>query len=208
MLTKGTGVTLLLWLSSSVISLIFGLVIGTLRCTQLRVPVLSWLADGITLILRGVPLYAQLMIAYFALPPLLGIAPSALATGIVTLGLCSGAYVSEIVRGTFNTIDKGQWLAAQALGYAKWQQLYYVLGPQMISNAFPTLVNEYLMVLKSTALLASIGIVELTKVGTNIMYRTFDPLPVCFSMALIYLGISGLITLISTYLERRFYAYR
>ncbi len=208
LLMKGTGITLLLWLSSSAVSILFGLIVGTVRCTQLRVPVVSQLADGITLVLRGVPLYAQLMVAYFALPQLLGITPSALSSGIITLGLCSGAYASEIIRETYNSLDKGQWLAAQALGYSRWQQLYYVVGPQMISNAFPSLVNEYLMVLKSTSLLASIGIVELTKVGTNIMYRTFNPLPVSMCIAVIYLTLSALITLISTYVERRFYAYR
>ncbi len=208
LLTRATGTTLLLWASSSLISFTVGLLLGTIRCTQLRIPIVSQLADGVTLLLRGVPLYAQLMIAYFVVPSLLGIAPSAFLTGIITLGLCSGAYASEIVRGTFNTIDKGQWRASQTLGYTKWQQLYYVVGPQMLINAFPTLGNEYLMVLKSTAILASIGVLELTKIGTNIMYRTFNPLPVCFSIAAVYLGLSAILTVITSYIERKFYAYR
>jgi polar amino acid transport system permease protein len=148
------------------------------------------------------------MIAYFVIPSLIGITPSALITGIITLGLCSGAYASEVIRSTFNSIDQGQWFASQALGYSRWQQLVYVLGPQMAINAFPSLVNEYLMVLKSTSLLASIGIVELTKVGTNIMYRTFNPLPVCLGIALIYLVLSAFLTKLGALAERKLYVYR
>lgn len=162
--------------------------------------------DCFTLILRGIPVYAQLMIAYFAVPQLTGLAPSALVTGIVTLGLCSGAYASELIRNGYNTIDKGQWLAAQALGYTRWEKVRFIIGPQMMYRTFPALVNEYLMVLKSTALLGALGIVEITKIGTNVMYQTFNPLPVCLIMAAIYLSLSALVSGIGTYLERSFYA--
>lgn len=203
---KGTGMTILLWISSSLLSLTFGLLTGTLRSNQLRVPLLSQLLDGLTMLLRGVPLFAQLMIAYFAIPQLLGIAPSALITGIATLGLCSGAYASELIRNGYNTIDRGQWLAAQALGYSRWQQVRYIIGPQMCKQIFPSLANEYLMVLKSTALLGAIGIVEVTKIGTNVMYQTYNPLPVCFVVAAIYLGLSAILSALSTWIERSYYA--
>ncbi len=203
---KATGTTCILWLSSSLLSFIVGLVTGTIRSQQLRVPVLSPLADVITLVLRGVPLYAQLMIAYFGIPQVLGIAPSALVTGIITLGLCSGAYASELIRSAYNNLDAGQWLAAQALGYSPWQKVYYIIGPQMLKNVFPALTNEYLMLLKSTALLGSIGILELTKIGTNVMYKTFNPLPVCLTIAVIYLGLSAIISGVSAVIERSYYA--
>ncbi len=203
---QGTGMTIILWLSSSLVSLTFGLLTGTVRSNQLRIPFLSPLLDGLTLLLRGVPLFAQLMIAYFAIPQLFGIAPSAVVTGILTLGFCSGAYASELVRNGYNTIDKGQWLAAQALGYSRWQQVRYIIGPQMLRQIFPSLANEYLMVLKSTALLGAIGIVEITKIGTNVMYQTFNPLPVCCIVAAIYLGLSAVLSGISTWIERSSYA--
>ncbi len=203
---KGTGTTVLLWSVSSVISFILGLVTGTIRAKQVRIPILSASADGITLLFRGVPLYAQLMIAYFALPQILGIAPSAFITGCITLGLCSGAYASELIRSGYNNIDQGQWLAAQVLGYSKWQQLYYIIGPQMLKNSFPALTNEYLMLLKSTALVGSIGILEVTKIGTNIMYRTFNPLPVSLVIAAIYLCLSAIISGIIFIIERNYYA--
>ncbi len=201
---KGTGMTLLLWVSCSLLSLMLGLFAGTLRSTQLRIPLISPLLDGITLLLRGIPLYSQLMITYFAVPQLIGFAPSALLTGILTLGFCSGAYASELIRNGYNTIDKGQWLAAQALGYARWQQVRYIIGPQMLQKTFPALVNEYLMVLKSTALLGAIGIIEVTKIGTNVMYKTFQPIPVCLAVAAIYLILAALLTLFANWIERSY----
>ena len=204
---QGTGLTLLLWLCCSVISLAFGLIVGTVRAAEIRTAWIAPLLDGITMILRGVPLYAQLMIAYFAVPQMIGFAPSAFITGVTTLGLCSGAYASEIIRGTFNSIDPGQWKASSVLGYTLWQQVRYILAPQVLRRALPALTNEYLMVLKSTSLLGSIGLLELTKVGTNIMYRTFNPLPICLALAVIYLFFSGIGALLCTAAERRFNAY-
>jgi len=203
---QGTGITLLLWIISSLISITIGLVTGTLRSSELRIPVLAQCLDGITLLLRGTPLYAQLMIAYFAIPQCTGLVLSPFITGVITLGLCSGAYASELIRNGYNTIDKNQWFAAKVLGYSQWQQVRYIIGPQMLFKTFPALVNEYLMVLKSTALLGAIGIIEVTKIGTNVMYKTFNPLPVCLIIASIYLCLSALVSGISIMIERNYYA--
>ncbi len=207
LLLQGTWTTIIVWLSSSVLSLAFGILIGTVRSKQIRTPIIAPLSDCITLILRGVPLYAQLMIAYFVVPQLTGISLSSSMTGIITLGLCSGAYTSEIIRGALHALPDGQWKAAQVLGYNRWQQLRYIIFPQLFAQALPALMNEYNMALKSTAILASIGTLELTKVGMNIMYRSFNPLEVCLSVACIYLVLTTMLSFISTILERRLNAY-
>ncbi len=198
--------TVMLWVLSSLLSFMIGLFVGIVRSEQVRIPVVSALCDGVTLIIRGVPLYAQLMIAYFVLPQIIGISLSAFVTGFLTLGICSGAYACQIIRGAINSIDGGQWMAAQVLGYGRWQQLRYIIIPQALSRALPALMNEYSMVLKSTSIVASIGALELTKVGMNIMYRTFKPLEVCLSIALIYLLINTLFSLIGNMVERRYSA--
>lgn len=208
LLVQGTLTTLELWLASSLISIVFGLALGTIRCSKMRIPVISLIADGVSLILRGVPLYAQLMIAYFVLPQVMGLNLSAFTTGIITLGLCSGAYASEIIRGSLNALPEGQWLSAQVLGYTPRQQLRYIIAPQMLSHALPALINEYVMTLKSTSILASIGALELTKIGTNIMHRSFDPLGVCLSIACIYLALTLIISGIGQLIERKYYAQR
>ena len=207
-LLQGTLATLKLWLAASLISIIFGLLVGTILCAKLRIPVLAQGFTIISVILRGVPLYAQLMITYFVVPQLLGINLSAFTTGVITLGLCSGAYASEIVRGSLNALPEGQWLASQVLGYTRSQQLRYIIMPQMFAHGLPALINEYVMTLKSTSILASIGALELTKIGTNIMYRSFEPLSVCLSIAAIYLVLTTLITGIGRLIERSFYAQR
>ncbi len=207
-LMQGTITTILLWLGSSLISIAFGLTTGTMRSAQLRIPILAQLSDGITLLVRGVPLYAQLMIAYFVIPQLTGISLSPFATGVITLGLCSGAYASEIIRGAINAIPAGQWKAAQVLGYSRVQKLRWIILPQALAQALPSLSNEYSMVLKSTSIVASIGTLELTKVGMNIMYRTFNPLEVCLSIAAIYLTLNTLFSTITTLIERNYYVQR
>ena len=78
----------------------------------------------------------------------------------------------------------------------------------MFSHALPALVNEYVMALKSTSLVASIGVLELTKIGTNIMYRSFDPLGICLSIAVIYFALTIGITTVGKFIERKLYAQR
>ncbi len=200
--------TMLLWLCATSISILLGLLSGTIRCLPLRIPILSPCLDVITVVLRGVPLYAQLMIMYFILPGAFGIQLSSFTTGVLTLGLCSGAYASEIIRSGYNGIDRKQWHVAQVLGYSRWQQLRYIIAPQMITHALPGLINEYVMTLKSTALLATIGTVELTKIGTNMMYRTYNPIGISLMTAALYLGMTTILTTLGIYLERNFNAQR
>lgn len=203
-LLQGTLITVLLWIGASLISCFIGITTGALRSARIRMPVIAPVSDGIVLIMRGIPLYAQLMIAYFVIPQVTGISLSPFTTGVITLGLCSGAYASEIVRGAVQAIPAGQWKAAQVLGYSRWQMLKYVIMPQALRQALPSLANEYSMVLKSTSIVASIGTLELTKVGMNIMYRTFNPLEVCVSIALIYLTINTAFAMMGRIIEKRY----
>jgi polar amino acid transport system permease protein len=203
-LMQGAGVTILLWIGAAIISFAIGLTTGAVRSKRLRVPGVAPISDMLVILLRGVPLYAQLMIAYFVIPQLTGISLSPFVTGVVTLGLCSGAYASEIIRGAIQAIPAGQWKAAHVLGYSRWHMIRYVILPQALRQALPALINEYSMVLKSTSIVASIGTLELTKVGMNIMYRTFNPLEVCFSIAAIYLTINTIFSTIGGFIEKRY----
>lgn len=204
LLLKGTLVTLELWVTSSIISIIFGMIAGILRCSRLRIPLISQALDAITMVLRGVPLYTQLMIFYFVIPELIGINLSSFVAGSIALGLCSGAYTSEIIRGAINSLPQVQWDASWVLGYSIVNQLKHIILPQAIKNALPALVSEYSMVLKSTSIIASIGALELTKVGTNIITRSLDPIPVCLGIGAIYLIINSILSFIGQALERRY----
>lgn len=204
LLLQGTITTCKIWLCSTVISLFVGISIGTVRCSWLRTAALAVPLGILTLLLRGIPLYAQLMIVYFVLPQLTNITFSPFTAGIITLGLCSAAHVSEVIRGTLNSIPRGQWQAAQALGYTNIQQLRFIILPQAFRAALPALINEYVMVMKSTSILASIGTLELTKMSMNIMYRSFNPLGVSLSIAGIYLALTCTVSLLGQLLERKY----
>lgn len=200
---QGLFTTLRLWGVALTVSLIVGCLWGTIRSHKGRITVVSALLDGLTFILRGIPFYVQLLFAYFVIPQILGISLSAFWTASVSLGLCSAAYVSQMVRGGINAIADGQWLAAQALGYSQTQTLRFVIFPQVIRTMLPALNGELDQLLKSTSIISALGVLELTRVGMNIVARTMDPLPVYVTIALLYLAISSLLTLSTWFLERR-----
>lgn len=204
LLLKGTITTFGLWILSSLISILFGVTTGILQCAKLRMTGISTLLNALSGLLRGIPLYTQLMIFYFILPEVLGINFSPFLAGSLALGLCSGAYTSEIIRGAINAIPQTQWDASWILGYSRWQQLRSIILPQAFSNALPSLINEYSMVLKSTSLIGSIGALELTKIGTNIITRTLDPVPVCLGIGAIYLVINSILSVIGKRIEERY----
>lgn len=181
----------------------FGVAAGIIRSHQVRIPLVSLIIDGITFLLRGIPFYVQLLIAYFVLPGLTGISLSAFAAGALSLGLCSAAYVSQMVRGTINSIPQGQWEAARTLGYNKAQTLRHIIMPQVMIMLIPQLGSEFDQLLKSTAIISSIGVLELTLTGKNLVAKYLEPLTIYSSIAVVYLLISSIILGISTLLERK-----
>lgn len=204
LLLQGTLTTIKLWLCASALSIVLGTLTGIVRCTVLRKAPLALPLDYLGLVVRGVPLYAQLMIFYFALPELTRINLTPFSAGVIALGLCSTAHTSEIIRGAINTLSSGQWKAAYTLGYTRIEQLRFIILPQVFRAALPTLVNEYVMVMKSTSILASIGTLELTKMSLNIMYRSFNPLGMCLSTACIYLLLTSIVSGVGRLLERKY----
>lgn len=201
-LLQGAATTMLLWFLSSCVSITIGVVIGFVCSRYYAVPLISHVVQVLTMILRSVPLYCQLMIVYFVLPQLCGINLSAFNAGWVTLGLCSAAYTAEIIRSGINAVPIGQWQAAHVLGYSPFAQLRYIIAPQAVRICFPSLVNEYTSILKSTAILASIGIVELTKMAMNSISRSLEPVGIIVGMAGMYLLLNGALCLVGFCIER------
>lgn len=154
--------------------------------------------------MRGIPVYIQLLIAYFALPQLLGINISPFTAAILALGICSSAYVTEIVRAGINAIPDLQWDACYVLGYNRLQTLWYIIIPQVWRIVLPALANECDAILKSTSILSSIGILELTRVASNMVSRHMNPEVMYPCVALFYLLLSSFIAIFSRYIEQRF----
>jgi His/Glu/Gln/Arg/opine family amino acid ABC transporter permease subunit len=203
LLAQGALMTLVLWLSCACVALCLGIALGIVRCQRLRISYLSVICDSITFVLRGVPFYVQLLIAYFVIPYALNITLSATSAAIFALGLCSAAYVSQSIRAGINSINNGQWEAAAVLGLSTAQTIRFIVLPQTLRTILPTLTNELDQLLKSTSIVSSIGILELTRAGMNIVARDFNPLPVYLTIALLYLAASTVLMLLTTWLEKK-----
>jgi polar amino acid transport system permease protein len=203
LLAKGAVMTFQLLLAAGALSLSLGSLLGVLTCRKLKSRLITPIIEGSTFILRAVPFYVQLLIAYFVLPDILNIHMEAFTASIFALGACSAGYVSQVVRCGIDSIPKEQWEAAWTLGFSTRKSLRYIILPQMLRNVLPALTNELEALLKSTAILSSIGLLELTRMGMNIVSREMEPLTIYLTVAAFYVIISGAIHLLSTNIEQR-----
>lgn len=203
LLLKGALLSLQVFAIAAPLSLILGSIMGSLTCRRLRNRFIAPALEVITFVLRAVPFYVQLLIAYFVLPDLLGIELEAFTAAIISLSLCSSGYTAQIVRGGLNAVPGEQWEAAYTLRYSITSTLRYIIFPQALRGILPALTGELDSLLKSTAILASIGLLELTRMGMNIVSREMNPLPVYLAVAGIYVCISAAINLSSKKLEKR-----
>ena len=151
-------------------------------------------------IIRGTPMVLQLMIWMFVV---FTWSRNATAVGIFGLGINSGAYVSEIVRGGLMAVDGGQMEAGRSLGLNYFDTMRFIVVPQAFKNILPSLGNEFITLFKDTSLVNSIGAMELTYYATRIGGRTFDYMPPLIGIAIMYLAIVVIFTWLQGKLERR-----
>lgn len=209
LLITGGLTTLAAWVLVTCLSMLIGTSLGILSCRYLAYTWIQKCIQMYTFIAKGIPAYVQILIAYFALPALLGINLQAFWACALALSFCSSGYVTEIIRGGINTVPLGQWQACHVLGYPLSATLARIILPQTIANVLPSLIGECEQILKSTALFAAIGVCELTRTGMNIISRELNPVPVYFLIACIYLSLSALLQGLRYYLEKRTsYGYR
>lgn len=184
MFAGGLAVTLEVTACSLALAFAVGFLVAVLKvlpCRPLRL-----LLDFYTSIFRGVPLIVLLFLAYFATPQLTGYKISMFAAGVLTLGLNGSATVSETLRGGIESVDRGQSDAAYSLGMRYTQVMVSIIIPQALRSVVPALVNEVITVLKSSSLVAVIGLMDLIRAAQSIQaitYRAFEPF---FIAAIIY----------------------
>ena len=203
LILKGLSMTLEVFLITSVLSIIMGLIMGLCCCSRLRLPLISPTIEVITFVLRGIPFYIQLLIVYFVLPDLIGFNLSPFLASVIALGFCSSGYVAQLVRGAINAMPIAQWEAAFSLGYSTRRSLVYIILPQMFRIIIPSLNNELDALLKSTSVISTIGMLELTRVGMNLVSREMEPVPIYLTIALIYLMVSATLNIVTKKLERQ-----
>ena len=158
----------------------------------------SWPANLYVSVIRGTPVVVQLVILYFIVLASLDV--DKITAAIIAFGLNSGAYISEIIRAGIQAVDKGQMEAARSLGLSHWSTMKEVILPQAIKNILPSLGNEFIVLLKETAVIGFIGGVDLMRAGEIIRSRTFEDSVPLFTCAIIYL----LLTYIFTFMLSRF----
>lgn len=195
----------------AVIGLAIGIAIGTLIAIikvapkyKLGLRVLDKICSLYTLIFRGTPIVAQLLIAYYVMIPTLGVRMEALTVGMIVFGMNSGAYVSEIMRGGLNSVDKGQMEAGRALGLTYSKAMLKIVVPQAVKNILPTLGNEFISLIKETSVLSFIAVYDLYKSLLDIGMVKYDSMVPYLMMGLIYILLVLIISLGIKLLERRF----
>ena len=165
------------------------------------IKILSKLCDIYVYIIRGTPTLLQLMILYYIIFKSFNIAP--IIIGILTFGINSGAYVSEIFRAGFEGIDKGQREASRTLGLNYYKTIRYVIFPQALAKIFPALGNEVITLVKETSIAGYVGIIELIKASDIISSRTYNYFFPLIVSALIYLFLTFLLSKIMKVIERK-----
>ncbi len=151
-------------------------------------------------VIRGTPVVVQLMISYFVI---FVSTDNGVLVGIFAFGINSGAYVAEIFRAGIMSIDSGQFEAGRSLGFNYLQTMKSIIIPQMFKAVLPTLLNEFIALLKETSVAGYVGVIELTKAGNIIAGRTFKYFIPLFTVAAIYLVSVMLLTWIVGRVERR-----
>ena len=199
-LIKGTGVTLSIAGGALVIGLIVGMPVALLRVYGNVW--LQHLAGAYINLFRGTPLLVQLFVVYYGLPEI-GLTFSRPAAAYLTLGLNSGAYQAEYLRGAIQAVGAGQMIAARAIGMSRLTAIRSIILPQAFRLVLPSWSNEMIAIIKYTAVVFLIAVPDLMGKAKIISSRTFAPVSTYLIVALIYLTIVGLASLVLHAVGRR-----
>ena len=197
----------------AVLGLCIGLVVGTLIAVirvipPYRKPVryAQKVCAVYVAFFRGTPIVVQLLVGYYILLPLLSLHLPPVSACIMIFGLNSGAYISEIMRGGINSVDPGQLEAARALGMPFSVSMLKVVVPQAVKNILPTLGNEFIALVKETAVVGYVGAVDITKAFQDQGSNTYEFMMPYLIMALLYIvivaAIAGLVKLMERWLRK------
>ncbi|WP_133012766.1 amino acid ABC transporter permease [Marinomonas flavescens] len=190
-------------LKLSFVALIFAMIIG-LFTGLARIsdnPALRYFAITYVEIIRGTPLLVQIFIFYFFIGTILNL--DRFTAGVAALSVFTGAYIAEIIRSGIQSIHPGQMEAARSVGMNYFQAMVYVILPQAFKRTLPPLAGQLINLIKDSSLVSVISITDLTKSGREVVSSTFAPFEVWFTVALMYLVLTGSLSWIIQKLEKR-----
>ncbi|MGL4373468.1 MAG: amino acid ABC transporter permease [Turicibacter sp.] len=194
LLIEGTIITIMLAFLTVLFGTIIGLFVSVLKFNTQTMygVVLNKIANAYVAFFRGTPLMIQLYLLYYGLPQL-GIKypeipgiSTAFLVGVLALAINSGAYISEIFRAGIQAVDKGQLEAGRTLGLSEKQTLRHIILPQAVKNILPALGNEFIVIIKESAIVSIIGLSDLMYTADVIRMATFNPFSVLIVVAIIY----------------------
>ena len=206
---KGMGITLELTITALVIGVILGVLVAVIRTAHdqqrvgsknLALGILNALCKVYTTVIRGTPMMVQLLIWGFVI---FKTSRNHTMVGILGLGINSGAYVAEIVRGGLMSVDVGQSEASRSLGLGYVDTMRFIVIPQAFKNILPALGNELITLFKDTSLVSAIGGTELVYFAEAVGAKTYEYMFPYVGIAGMYLIIVMLLTWLQGKLERR-----
>ena len=199
---QGLGVTIQIAVFAAILGVVIGTVIALMKMSTTRTgkrTIFSYLAQAYIDIIRGTPSVLQLLIMWFIV---MSSSKNGVLVAVLTFGINSGAYVSEIMRAGIQAVDHGQMEAGRSLGLSKAQTMRYIIMPQAFKNVLPALCNEFVVLLKETSVAGYVAVQDLTKGGDIIRSRTYDAWTPLLIVAAVYLALTMIFNHFAQNLER------
>lgn len=196
-------------LTIAITGLVIGILIGTLIATVRVLPkykllprVLNAICSFYVALFRGTPMVVQLLVFYYVLSPIMGWKITGLQVSMLVFGLNSGAYISEIMRSGIQSVDPGQMEAGRAVGLSFGTSMMKIVIPQAVKNILPTLGNEFITLIKETSVVSFVGAADLYVAFSYIGSNSYEFMVPYLVMALIYIALVLIISLLIKLMER------
>lgn len=204
MIINGLLTTLEITAVALLIGIFIGILISAIKVSHKEnfvIKILKALADLYLTIIRGTPVVVQLFVMYYLIFSSTGL--SKVVVAMIAFGINSGAYVAEIIRSGILSIDVGQYEAGRSLGLSESITMRKIIMPQALKNVLPTLVNEFIQLIKETSVAGFIGVTDLSRAGDIIRSQTYEPLVPLSTVAILYLITVIATTFFMSFIERK-----
>lgn len=208
LMLKGTLVTLELTIGAIIIGLVLGIIAGMGILSKNRV--YHIISDIYVQFIRGTPILLQIFFFYLGVPQIyraitgVPISPDPFITGMLALGFNSGAYTAEVIRAGIQSISIGQTEAAQSQGFSGLQTMRYIILPQALRRMVPPIFNELIVLLKDSALISTIGVMDLMFTSKLLGAKYYNYVPFLLGAGLVYLTLTIFLSRLLKFLEKRF----
>lgn len=203
--TEGLQNTLLIACTGLFIGILIGTLIATVRVLpkyKLLPRVLNSICSFYVALFRGTPIVVQLLVFYYVLLPLIGWKMTGVQVAMMVFGLNSGAYISEVMRGGIQSVDPGQMEAGRAVGLSFGTSMVKIVIPQAVKNILPTMGNEFIALIKETSVVSFVGAADLYSAFNYIGSNSYEFMVPYLVMALIYIALVLVISLLIKLMER------